>query len=121
MTEKTRRQHCPIARALELLGDRWTLVALREVFYGNRRFQGIAARTGAPRDILTSRLGRLVDAGVLDRTPYNDAGTRFEYVLTERGLAVRSILLALGEFGETQLPDRLGPDASWREFATSAG
>ena len=111
-----KREHCPIARSLEVLGDRWTLLALREVFYGNNRFQGIVARTGAPRDILTNRLGRLVEAGLLRRSPYNAAGTRFEYELTAKGLAVQPILLALGEFGETELPDRLGPDAHWREF-----
>jgi DNA-binding HxlR family transcriptional regulator len=111
-----KREHCPIARSLDLLGDRWTLLALREVFYGNSRFQGIVARTGAPRDILTSRLGRLVDAGLLHRSPYNPTGTRFDYELTTKGLAVRPILLALGEFGDTQLPDSLGPDAGWREF-----
>jgi DNA-binding HxlR family transcriptional regulator len=105
-----------MARSLELLGDRWTLLALREVFYGNSRFQGIVARTGAPRDILTNRLGRLVEAGLLHRSPYNAAGTRFEYELTPKGLAVQPILLALGEFGETQLPDGLGPGSHWRDL-----
>jgi DNA-binding HxlR family transcriptional regulator len=105
-----------MARSLEVLGDRWTLLALREVFYGNSRFQGIVARTGAPRDILTNRLGRLVEAGLLLRTPYNVANTRFDYELTPRGLAVEPILVALGEFGDSQLPDSLGPDSHWRNF-----
>jgi DNA-binding HxlR family transcriptional regulator len=105
-----------MARSLELLGDRWTLLVLREVFYGNSRFQGIVARTGAPRDILTTRLDRLVDAGLLERSPYNKAGTRYEYELTAKGLAVQPILVSLGEFGETQLPDALGPDSHWRDF-----
>jgi DNA-binding HxlR family transcriptional regulator len=116
-TTPQKREHCPMARSLDLLGDRWTLLALREVFYGNSRFQGIVARTGAPRDILTVRLGRLVEAGLLQRNPYNPAGTRFDYELTARGLAVRPILLALGEFGEIELPDALGPDAQWRDFS----
>jgi DNA-binding HxlR family transcriptional regulator len=115
-TTSQKREHCPMARSLELLGDRWTLLALREVFYANSRFQGIVARTGAPRDILTNRLGRLVEAGLLQRTPYNSAGTRFDYELTAKGLAVQPILLALGEFGETELPDDLGPDSHWRDF-----
>jgi DNA-binding HxlR family transcriptional regulator len=115
-TTAQKREHCPMARSLDLLGDRWTLLALREVFYGNSRFQGIVARTGAPRDILTTRLGRLVEAGLLQRSPYNVAGTRFEYELTVKGLAVQPILLALGEFGEAELPDALGPDAHWRDF-----
>jgi DNA-binding HxlR family transcriptional regulator len=105
-----------MARSLELLGDRWTLLALREVFYGNSRFQGIVARTGAPRDILTNRLGRLVEAGLLHRSPYNVAGTRFEYELTPKGVAVQPILFALGEFGETHLPDTLGPGSHWRDL-----
>lgn len=112
-----RRDHCPIARSLEVLGDRWTLLALREVFYGNNRFQGIVARTGAPRDILTSRLTRLVEDGLLVRKPYNPGGTRFTYELTDKGRAVRPILIALGEFGDSELADPLGPDPSWREFA----
>jgi DNA-binding HxlR family transcriptional regulator len=115
-TPMQKREHCPMARSLELLGDRWTLLALREVFYGNSRFQGIAARTGAPRDMLTNRLARLVEEGLLQRAPYNRAGTRFDYELTPKGLAVQPILVALGEFGETQLPDSLGPDAHWRDF-----
>jgi DNA-binding HxlR family transcriptional regulator len=114
-TTPPRRDHCPIARSLELLGDRWTLLALREVFYGNCRFQGLVARTGAPRDILANRLVRLVEAGLLHRSPYNAAGTRFEYELTPQGLATRPILAALGDFGETVLPDSLGP-THWRDF-----
>jgi DNA-binding HxlR family transcriptional regulator len=116
ITTSQRREHCPMARSLELLGDRWTLLALREVFYGNSRFQGIAARTGAPRDILTNRLGHLVEAGLLQRIPYNVAKSRFDYALTPKGVAVQPILVALGEFGESQLPDSLGPDSHWREF-----
>ncbi len=108
-----------MARSLEVLGDRWTLLALREIFYGNSRFQVIVAKTGAPRDILTNRLARLVEAGLLQRNPYNAAGTRFEYELTAKGLAVQPILVALGEFGETVLPDSLGPDAHWRDFTPS--
>jgi DNA-binding HxlR family transcriptional regulator len=107
---------CPIARALELFGDRWTLLVLREVFYGVHRFEGFVAMTGAPRDILSGRLARLVDGGLLSKRPYNEGGTRFEYHLTRKGLASRPILIALGEFGETELPDA---DAPWRRLATA--
>jgi DNA-binding HxlR family transcriptional regulator len=107
---------CPIARAVDLLGDRWSLLVLREVFYGTRRFEGILAMTGAPRDILAGRLTRLVENGLLERRPYNQGGSRFEYYLTAKGLAARPILIALGEFGETQLPD---PAAPWRRLATT--
>jgi DNA-binding HxlR family transcriptional regulator len=107
---------CPIARSAELLGDRWTLVVLREVFYGVHRFEGFVAMTGAPRDILTGRLAKLVDHGLLERRAYNPSETRFEYHLTRKGLATRPILVALGEFGETELPDANAP---WRRLASS--
>jgi DNA-binding HxlR family transcriptional regulator len=107
---------CPIARAVELLGDRWSLLVLREVFYGTHRFEGFVAMVGAPRDVLAGRLARLVERGLLERRPYNAGGTRFEYHLTRKGLATRPILVALGEFGETELPDA---DAPWRKLATS--
>lgn len=110
-------RNCPIARSLDLLGDRWTLLVLREVFYGTHRFEGFVTMIGAPRDILSGRLGRLVDHGLLVKRPYNPSGTRFEYHLTRKGLATRPILVALGEFGEAELPDSNAP---WRRLATTA-
>jgi DNA-binding HxlR family transcriptional regulator len=107
---------CPIARSLDLLGDRWTLLVLREAFYGTRRFEGFVAMTGAPRDVLANRMARLVGSGLLRKEAYNPGGTRFEYHLTRKGLATRPILVALGEFGETELPDANAP---WRQLATT--
>lgn len=107
---------CPIDRTLQLLGDRWSLLVIREVMYGQRRFEAIFHGTGAPRDVLTVRLRRLVEAGLLRKRPYNESGTRFEYHLTAKGLSLRPVLIALGEWGETQLPDQ---EAPWRELMTS--
>jgi DNA-binding HxlR family transcriptional regulator len=110
-TERAPRA-CPIDRALRILGDRWSLVVIREVFRGNHRFEEIYARSGAPRDILAGRLRRLVDEGILERRPYNESATRFEYHLTSKGASLRTVLLALGEWGEENVP---GPNAPWRD------
>lgn len=91
---------CSIANALGVIGERWTLLALREIFLGNRRFDPIAHHTGASRDILATRLRTLVDAGVLERRPYQDRPTRYEYVPTEAGRALRPILHALMNWGD---------------------
>jgi DNA-binding HxlR family transcriptional regulator len=91
---------CSIAAALEVVGDRWSLLIVREVSFGNRRFSQIARNTGAPRDRLAARLRTLVDAGVLERHVYQDAPRREEYRLTEAGrdlAAVTGALLAWGD------------------------
>ena len=79
---------CTIGRAMEVLGEKWTLVVLREVFSGIRRFDDMRVRTGVPRQVLTNRLAMLVDQGVLRRQPYREPGSRerHEYRLTPKGL-----------------------------------
>lgn len=96
---------CPIARSLDVLGERWTLLVLREAFRGRSRFSEFLA-LGVPRDILTARLATLVDAGVLERRPYKAQGarTRDEYVLTDAGRDVAPVLGALGEWGHRHRP-----------------
>lgn len=76
---------CSIANALDVVGERWTLVALREIMLGNRRFDEIVRNTGASRDILATRLRKLVDAGVLEKRQYEQRPPRYEYLLTESG------------------------------------
>ena len=80
--------NCTIARAMEILGERWTLVVLREVFTGVRRFDDMRVRTGVPRQVLANRLAMLVERGVLRREPYREPGARprHEYRLTDKGL-----------------------------------
>src|SRR3954451_1512493 len=79
-------QNCSVAKALELVGERWTVLILREVFFGHRRFDEIADDLGIARNVLTQRLQRLVEHGVLDRVAYQERPERFEYRLTEKGL-----------------------------------
>jgi DNA-binding HxlR family transcriptional regulator len=91
---------CPVAAALELVGDRWTLLVVREVDLGCHRFTEIQRGTGAPRDRLAVRLKALVDAGILERTRYCDAPERFEYHLTDAGRDLLPVLRSLYAWGE---------------------
>ena len=91
---------CPVARSVDLLGDPWTLLILREVFSGNRRFDGLKTELGVTDTVLSNRLQRLVDAGLLVRRPYG--GTvrpRVEYVLTDAGEDTLPVLHALALWG----------------------
>jgi DNA-binding HxlR family transcriptional regulator len=91
---------CSIAAALEVVGDRWSLLAVREVSFGNHRFTEILAGTGAPRDRLTARLKALVTAGVLDRRQYSTAPPRYDYHLTPAGRDLLPVLRSLMEWGD---------------------
>ena len=93
---------CSVARSVEVLGDRWTVLVLRDVFNGVRRFDELASHLGIARDVLTKRLAALVDDGVLERVPYQEPGSRrrYEYRLTEAGRDLRPVLIALIEWGD---------------------
>lgn len=91
---------CSIAAALEIVGERWALLAIREINFGNHRFDQIARNTGAARDILTARLRRLEEAGVIYRVRYQDHPPRYEYRLTEAGMDLRPVLNALRGWGD---------------------
>jgi DNA-binding HxlR family transcriptional regulator len=91
---------CSIAAALDVVGDRWSLLAVREVWMGHHRWSEILAGTGAPRDRLAARLKALVDAGVLDRRQYQDSPPRCDYHLTEAGEALVPVLQALRTWGK---------------------
>ncbi|MGW7366856.1 winged helix-turn-helix transcriptional regulator [Streptomyces sp. NPDC054841] len=97
---------CSIADALSLVGEKYALLVLREVFLGVRRFDRIARNTGAPRDILTARLRRLVEAGVLEKVPYSDRPQRFEYHPTDAGRDLQPVLLTLMAWGDRHLSER---------------
>ncbi|MGX5654115.1 winged helix-turn-helix transcriptional regulator [Geodermatophilus nigrescens] len=90
---------CTIAAALELVGERWSLLVVREVSMGNHRFSDIARGTGAPRDRLTARLNALVAAGVLERRQYSDSPPRSGYHLTASGRDLLPVLQALLQWG----------------------
>lgn len=91
---------CPIAAALEVVGERWALLVVREIALGATRFGEIVEGTGAPRDRIAARLKRLEDADVVGRVPYQDSPTRYEYRLTESGVALLPVLDALLTWGK---------------------
>jgi DNA-binding HxlR family transcriptional regulator len=96
---------CAIARTITALGDRWSLLVLREAALGTTRFSDFKARLGIASDVLTDRLQRLVADGVLERVDYREDGsrTRTEYVLTDAGRRFQVVLAALGEWGREHL------------------
>ena len=91
---------CPIAAALELVGERWALLVVREIALGATRFSDIVAGTGAPRDRIAARLKALERAGVVARSPYHDGPRRYEYRLTQSGAALIPVLDALLAWGK---------------------
>ena len=106
--------NCTVARAMEILGERWTFVVLREVFNGVRRFDDMRVRTGVPRQVLANRLAMLVARGVLRREPYREPGARqrHEYRLTEMGLDLWPVLVAILAWGDRYLADPEGSPLS---------
>ena len=96
-------QDCSIARSLELIGERWTLLVIRDVFMGNRRFDELQTSLGVARNVLSSRLQRLVDEGILERRVYQERPERFEYFLTQKGLDLWPVLVALIGWGDRHL------------------
>jgi DNA-binding HxlR family transcriptional regulator len=99
-------QNCSIARTLELIGERWSLLIIRDAFLGLQRFDQFQASLGIARNVLSSRLDRLVGAGILDRVRYQERPERYEYVLTDRGRELSVPLLALMHWGDRHLaPD----------------
>jgi DNA-binding HxlR family transcriptional regulator len=109
-------ENCTVQRALQVLGDRWSVVVLREVFNGIRRFDDMRTRTAIPRQVLSDRLGRLVDEGLLRREPYREEGQRprLEYRLTGKGLDLYPVLVALNEWGSRWYADPDGSPLSFR-------
>lgn len=92
---------CPIARAQDMVGDRWTVLVLRELFLGTRRFEEIQAHSQATPQMLATRLKKMEADGLIERRPYQDRPLRHEYHLTEMGQAFYPVFLALRTWGET--------------------
>jgi len=114
---------CSVARTVEVIGNRWTLLVLRDVFNGIVRFDEIAGHLGVARDLLARRLTTLVDAGVLERQPYQELGnrTRYEYRLTSAGVELRPVLIALAQWGDAHLAGSEGPPTAIRHEACGGG
>jgi DNA-binding HxlR family transcriptional regulator len=109
-------ENCSIKRTLDLVGEKWTLLVLREAYFGVRRFEDFQAAIGCARNILSSRLGTLVEQGLLERVPYREPGTRrrYEYRLTEKGLELFPVVVALMQWGDRWTADPEGPAVELR-------
>lgn len=97
---------CPVARTMSLIGDRWTILIIRDCFLGLSRFDEFQKSTGMTRHVLADRLKRLAEGGILERRAYQERPLRHEYVLTERGRDLGPALLALRDWGKAHMPVR---------------
>jgi DNA-binding HxlR family transcriptional regulator len=102
-------QICSLAKSLEVIGERWSLLIVRDVMNGNRRFSGIQGSLGIARNVLSARLQRLVDEDILERRAYQENPPRHEYFLTEKGLDLWPALLALMHWGDRYSAGPEGP------------
>ena len=101
-------QNCSMARTIAVIGDRWTLMILRECFLRVRRFEEFQDKLGITRHLLAARLKKLVQFGVLRRAPYQDSPKRHEYILTQKGLDLYPILMAIVHWGDVHMVDERG-------------
>lgn len=98
--------NCSLAQTLDVIGERWTLLVLRDAFFGAKRFEEFQKSLGIARNILAARLSRLVDEGILEKRPVESG--RSEYVLTEKGLDLQPVLLAMTHWGDRHKPHPRG-------------
>jgi DNA-binding HxlR family transcriptional regulator len=103
-----REESCSVARTVSVIGDRWTLLVLRDCFLRVRRFDDFQARLGITRHLLADRLKMLVAEGVLRRVPYQESPKRYEYILTEKGLDLHPIIMSIVHWGNTHMGDERG-------------
>jgi len=101
--------NCSIARTLDVVGEWWTLLIIRDAFRGTRRFDDFQASLGVARSVLTARLKKLTDAGVLDKRQYSEHPPRYEYRLTEKGRALFPVVTALLRWGDDWAAGPGGP------------
>ena len=113
-------ERCPIARSLDVLGEKWTLMIVRDALAGSTRFSQFQQTLGIPREVLTARLGSLVEGGVLERTSYKPDGgrAREEYVLTAAGRDLSLVLLALGGWADRHRPSERTTDLRFVDAET---
>jgi DNA-binding HxlR family transcriptional regulator len=115
-------ENCTIKGTLEIVGEKWSLLVLREAFLGIRRFDDFHRALGCARNLLSERLAKLVDQGVLERVAYREPGQRrrHEYHLTEKGLDLEPVLVALMQWGTRWTADRDGPPVEVRHRGCGA-
>ena len=99
---------CSLARTVSVIGDRWTLLILRDCFLRVRRFEDFQARLGVTRPILASRLRKLVDSFVLAKVPYQERPRRYEYRLTQKGIDLYPIVMAIVHWGDVHMAGKKG-------------
>jgi DNA-binding HxlR family transcriptional regulator len=102
------KENCSLARSLAVVGDRWTLLVLREAFLRTRRFDEFEEKLGIARRVLSERLALLVDEGILEKTPYQDKPPRYEYRLTEKGLDLYPVIISLVHWGDRHYAGKKG-------------
>jgi DNA-binding HxlR family transcriptional regulator len=102
-------QNCSVARPLSILGERWTILVLRELFLGSRRFDEIQSELGVAPNILSKRLATLVDEGIIDRRRYSEHPERFEYRPTQKGRELLPVIMALLSWGDRHTAGKAGP------------
>jgi DNA-binding HxlR family transcriptional regulator len=102
-------QVCSVARALEVVGERWTLLVLRDIFLGNRRFDALQGHLGVARNVLQSRLERLLEHGVIEKVPYQERPVRHEYRLTPKGIDLWPTIVSLLQWGDRHALSPAGP------------
>lgn len=100
---------CSIARTLDVIGERWSMLIVRDAFYGVRRFDDFRADLGLARNVLSDRLAKLVDRGVFERRLYEERPPRYEYVLTAKGRALLPVMLAMMAWGDGWEAEGSGP------------
>lgn len=111
------REPCSIARTISVIGDRWTLLVLRDCFLKVRRFEDFQGRLGITRHLLADRLRKLVEAGVLRREQYQDAPPRYEYRLTDKGRELYPLLMAIVRWGDRHMAGTRGRPVLHRHLA----
>lgn len=111
MSRKRRRSDCPIANALEILGDRWTLVIVRDLMFRGKKEYGelLTSDEEISTNILADRLARLRAAGIVTKTPHPRHGNKFRYELTDKGLDLAPVLIDLTLWGAEHIPDTFAP------------
>ncbi len=113
------RWDCPVARTSDVLGDWWTPLIIRSAFLGARRFEQFSDRLGIPRNVLSERLVRLVDEGIFERRMYQEHPERFEYRLTEKGIDLFDLIIAMMAWGNKWSEWEDGPPMALVDRATN--
>ena len=106
--DELEEEPCSLARTVGVIGDRWSLLILRECFLRTRRFEGFQSALGITRHLLAERLKKLVRLGVLRRIPYQESPKRHEYILTQKGLDLYPIIMSIVHWGDTHMVDERG-------------